>query len=72
MTCPVVVPHPWFPGTSADRGSTTDCPARPAILTTVLPSGPPVQVGPGEVLVMIRDQAGVWHYAALAPRHRAA
>jgi len=31
------------------------------------PSGPPPQVSPGEVLVMIRDQAGVWHYAAIQP-----
>jgi len=31
------------------------------------PSGPPPQVGPGEVLVLIRDQAGVWHYAAIQP-----
>lgn len=29
------------------------------------PSGPPPQVGPGEVLVLVRDPAGVWHYASL-------
>jgi hypothetical protein len=29
------------------------------------PGGRPPQVGPGEALVLVRDQAGVWHYAAL-------
>ena len=32
-----------------------------------LPSHPPPHVPPGTTLVLVRDPAGVWHYATLAP-----
>jgi hypothetical protein len=59
--------HPWFPGHVGGPRPDHGLPGSPGHPDNRPPSGPPVQVGPGEVLVMIRDQAGVWHYAALAP-----
>ena len=38
---------------------------RPNFPDNSLPAGPPPHVNPGEVVVLVRDQAGVWHYAAL-------
>lgn len=40
---------------------------RPAFPDNSLPSGPPAHVPDGTVVVMIKDPAGVWHYATLPP-----
>jgi hypothetical protein len=40
---------------------------RPNFPDNTLPSGPPPHVQPGATLILVRDQAGVWHYAAIQP-----
>ena len=49
--------HPWRPGHGG----------RPGIPDHDLPDYPPPTVRPGEVLVLIRDASGHWHYAATVP-----
>jgi hypothetical protein len=38
---------------------------RPNFPDNSLPSGPPPHVAAGATLVLVRDPAGVWHYATL-------
>lgn len=40
-------------------------PANPAFPDHSLPPGPPPHVPPGNVVVLVRDPAGVWHYAMM-------
>jgi hypothetical protein len=42
-------------------------PMNPNFPDNSLPAGPPVGMHPGEVVVLVRDPEGVWHYHALAP-----
>ena len=42
-------------------------PGAPGSPGNELPAGPPPHVPAGTVLVLVRDQAGVWHYATTAP-----
>jgi hypothetical protein len=39
--------------------------SHPVFPDNTLPGGPPPHVTPGNVVIMVRDQAGVWHYASL-------
>ncbi len=59
--------HPGHPDHGLPSGGHIDnsLPGGPNHPDNRPPSGPPPQVGPGEVLVLVRDQAGVWHYASL-------
>jgi hypothetical protein len=57
--------HPWLPGHLGGPRPDQSLPGSPGHPDNRPPSGPPPQVGPGEVLVLVRDQAGVWHYASL-------
>jgi hypothetical protein len=57
--------HPWLPGHVGGPRPDAGLPGSPGHPDNRPPSGPPPQVGPGEVLVLVRDQAGVWHYASL-------
>jgi hypothetical protein len=50
-----------------DPGYGGGIPANPVFPNNSLPSGPPTTIQPGEILVMVRDPEGVWHYAALSP-----
>jgi hypothetical protein len=40
---------------------------RPNFPDNSLPSGPPPHVPDGTVVVLVKDPAGVWHYASLPP-----
>lgn len=42
-------------------------PNHPHFPNNSLPSGPPPHVPAGATLVLVRDPAGVWHYAAIQP-----
>jgi hypothetical protein len=42
-------------------------PHNPAFPDNSLPSGPPPHVPDGTVIVLVKDPAGVWHYASLPP-----
>jgi hypothetical protein len=42
-------------------------PLNPNFPSNSLPSGPPPHLPPGTTLVLVRDPAGVWHYAAIQP-----
>jgi hypothetical protein len=39
----------------------------PAFPDNTLPSGPPPHVPAGTTLILVRDPAGIWHYAAIQP-----
>jgi hypothetical protein len=42
-------------------------PHNPAFPDNSLPTRPPAQVPDGTVVVLVKDPAGVWHYASLPP-----
>jgi hypothetical protein len=60
-------PDNSLPGQGLHPGNRPPGSGNPAFPDNSLPSGPPPQVGPGEVVILIRDQGGVWHYAAIKP-----
>jgi hypothetical protein len=61
------VPHPGhgLPGSGAHPGH--DLPHLPGVPDNTLPTTPPPHVPIGSTLVLVRDAAGVWHYAAIPP-----
>lgn len=52
---------------ATDPGYGGGIPANPAFPSNTLPSGPPPHLPLGHTLVLVRDPAGVWHYAAIEP-----
>ena len=48
-----------------DPGYGGGLPANPEFPDNSLPAGPPPHVPQGNVVVLVRDPAGVWHYAMM-------
>jgi hypothetical protein len=46
-----------------------DLPHLPGVPDNTLPTTPPPHVPSGATLVLVRDPAGVWHYAAIEAGH---
>ena len=60
-------PEQGLPGSGGHPGNRPPGSGGGGIPDNELPDGPPPQVAPGQVLVMVRDQHGKWEYATLEP-----
>jgi len=60
-------PDNTLPGMGGRPDNSLPGGGRPNFPDNSLPSGPPPHIQPGATLILVRDQAGVWHYAAIQP-----
>jgi hypothetical protein len=60
-------PDQGLPGSGGHPGNRPPGSGHPAFPDHTLPGGPPPHVPPGTTLILVRDPAGVWHYAAIQP-----